>query len=337
MKPISPATSPITSVQNGTGVTTEPIRFGKATRDAYGETLLALGKEDSRIVAVDADLSKSTKSNLFAKAFPDRFFNCGIAEANMVSVAAGLASCGKIPFASSFASFLLCKGFDQLRMSVANPRLNVKIVGSHAGISLGEDGASQQSVEDIALACALPHFTVLAPADEVSCRALVHLATQHIGPVYLRTGRPKAPLIYGPEETFQIGVAKKIVSGNDVTIIGVGLMVHNAMIAAAQLKKEGIFASVIDMHTLKPIDEGAIIAAAEQTGAIVTVEEHLLSGGLGSRVAQVLSCHRPTPHLSVGIADCYAESGTPDQLFEKYGLTPGHIISAIKTVLKLKK
>ncbi len=311
--------------------------MGQATRDAYGETLLALGKEDPRIVAVDADLSKSTKSNLFAKAFPDRFFNCGIAEANMISVAAGLASCGKIPFASSFASFLLCKGFDQLRMSVANSGVNVKIVGSHAGISLGEDGASQQSVEDLALASALPHFTVLAPADAISCKALVRLAAGHVGPVYIRTGRPKAPLIYSPEESFQIGIAKKIMDGSDVTIIGIGLMVYNALVAADFLAKEGISASVIDIHTLKPIDEASIIAAAHQTGAIVTAEEHLLSDGLGSRIAHVLSQYCPTPQLSVGIDDRYAESGTPEQLFLKYGLTPQHIVSAVQAVLKLKK
>jgi transketolase len=307
-----------------------------ATRDAFGEAIAALGKEDARIVSVDADLSKSTKSNAFAKLFPERFFNCGIAEANMVSIAAGLASCGKIPFAASFASFLLCKGFDQLRMSVANPGLNVKVVGSHAGISLGEDGASQQSVEDLALACALPGFTVLAPADEISCKALVRLAASHVGPVYIRTGRPKTPLIYTAGETFQMGVAKTIVTGSDITLIAMGLMVYNALIASDLLKAEGISAGVIDLHTLKPIDEAAIITAAKNTGAIVTVEEHLLSGGLGSRVAHVLSQHCPTPQVSVGIQDTYAESGSWDQLAMKYGLTPQHIVSAARTVLRKK-
>ncbi|MBI3598160.1 MAG: transketolase family protein [Nitrospirae bacterium] len=310
--------------------------MGKATRDAFGEALLALGKEDSRIVAVDADLSKSTKSNLFAKSFPDRFFNCGIAEANMVSVAAGLASCGKIPFAASFAAFLFCKGFDQLRMSVANPGLNVKVVGSHSGISLGEDGASQQSVEDLALACALPKFTVLSPSDEISCAALVKLAALHIGPVYIRTGRPKTPQIYLPGETFELGIAKKLIEGRDATIIATGLMVYKALIASDILKGQGVLASVIDLHTLKPMDEAAIILAASETGAIVTVEEHLLAGGLGSRVAQILSQYKPTPLVSVGINDTYAESGSAEELFEKYGLTPNHIVSAVNQALKQK-
>jgi transketolase len=323
---------------------TEPIlqkkrekKLGPATRDAYGQALLELGKIDQRIVAVDADLSKSTKSGIFGKAFPDRFFNIGIAEANMISVAAGLASCGKIPFTSSFASFLLCKGFDQLRMSIANPSLNAKFVGSHGGISLGEDGASQQSVEDFALACALPRFTVLAPADEVSCKALVRLAGAHVGPVYIRTGRPKAPILYAPSEEFQIGVAKKLATGNDVTLIANGLLVWEALIASDILKEEGISAAVIDMHTLKPIDEEAIVAAAEATGAIVTAEEHLLSGGLGSRVADVLSRHHPVPVEMVGIRDTYAESGLTEELFEKYGLTAKHLIQAVRTVLKRKK
>lgn len=311
--------------------------LGLATRDAYGQALVELGKADSRIVAVDADLSKSTKSGLFGKAFPDRFFNCGIAEANMVSVAAGLASCGKIPFASSFASFLLCKSFDQLRMSVANPSLNVKIVGSHGGISLGEDGASQQSIEDFALACALPKFTVLSPADEISCRALVRFAAEHIGPVYIRTGRPKAPILYTGSELFQLGRAHKIVAGEDVTIIANGLLVWEALVASDTCRERGISAAVIDLHTLKPIDEAAIIAAAEETGAVVTAEEHLLSGGVASRVAQVVAEHHPVPMASVGIADTYAESGTPTQLMEKYGLTAKHIVQAVESVLKRKK
>ena len=312
-------------------------KMGMATRDAYGAAIAALGHSDVRIVVVDADLSKSTKSNVFAKLFPDRFFNCGIAEANMVSVAAGLASCGKIPFASSFASFLLCKAFDQLRMSVANPGLNVKVVGSHAGISLGEDGASQQSVEDIALACALPRFVVLAPADEIACQALVPLAAQHAGPVYLRTGRPKTPLVYAPEETFQIGKAKTLIAGDDITLIATGLMVYNALEASDMLKTQGISAAVMDIHTIKPLDDQSIVIAAQHTGAIVTIEEHLISGGLGSRVAHCLSQHHPTIQVSVGIEDTYAESGTWDALCTKYGLTPQHIVSAALSALKQKK
>ncbi len=312
-------------------------KMGMATRDAYGQALSELGKADFRVVAVDADLSKSTKSGAFAKSFPDRFYNCGIAEANMVSVAAGLASCGKIPFASTFASFLLCKAFDQLRMSIANPGLNVKVIGSHGGISLGEDGASQMSVEDLALACALPKFTVISPADEYATRSLVRLAGEHVGPVYIRTGRPKAPLIYNASDDFQLGVAKQLVRGSDVTIIANGLLVWEAMEASDLCQREGISAAVMDIHTLKPIDESAIISAARETGAIVTAEEHLLSGGLGSRVAHVASRHAAVPIASIGIEDTYAESGTPEELFEKYGLTARHIVIAVKDVLKRKQ
>ena len=310
--------------------------LGKATRDAYGEVLVMLGGIDPRIVALDADLSKSTKSHLFAKSFPDRFFNCGIAEANMISIAAGLASSGKIPFVSSFASFLLCKGFDQLRMSVANPRLNVKCIGSHGGISLGEDGASQQSIEDFALASALPGFAVLSPSDALSCKALVQLVANHSGPVYMRTGRPKAPQIYTASETFAWGRAQKIVSGRDVTVIANGLLVWEALVASDQCAARGISVAVIDMHTLKPIDTEIIRTAAEETGAVVTAEEHLRIGGLGSRVAHVLSEQSPVPFVAVGLADRYAESGSTEALMEKYGLTAAHIVRAIESVLRRK-
>ncbi len=311
--------------------------MGMATRDAYGATLAEMGKEMPEIVVLDADLSKSTKSAVFAKAFPDRFFNVGIAEANMVSIAAGMASCGKIPFASSFASFLLCKGFDQLRMSVANPKLNVKIVGSHGGISIGEDGASQQSVEDIALACALPGFTVVVPSDEAATRALVRLAARHQGPVYIRTGRPKAFIVHEEGTPFALGKANLVRPGNDVTVIAMGLLVDPALEAAEILAERGIGVRVLDMHTVKPIDVEAIVAAARETGAIVTAEEHLLSGGLGSRVAQVVAEHHPVPMGFVGLHDTYAESGTPEQLMEKYGLTAPHVVRAIEQVLVKKK
>jgi transketolase len=310
--------------------------MGMATRDAYGFTLVELGKEKPDIVVLDADLSKSTKSGLFAKAFPERFFNVGIAEANMVSTAAGLASCGKIPFASSFASFLLCKGFDQLRMSVANPHLNVKVVGSHGGISIGEDGASQQSVEDIALACALPGFVVLVPSDEVATRALVRLAADYVGPVYIRTGRPKAPIIYSEVTPFAIGKANLVRPGGDVTVIADGLLVWAALEAAEICEGRGISVRVIDMHTVKPIDADAIAGAARDTGAIVTAEEHLLSGGLGSAVARVVTEQCPVPMCFVGLQDTYAESGTPEQLMEKYGLTAPHIVKAVEEVLRKK-
>lgn len=313
-------------------------KMGKATRDAYGAALVEVGRRNPHVVVLDADVSGSTRSSLFAKEFPDRFFNFGIAEANMVGAAAGLASCGKIPFASSFAAFLVNKSFEQLRMSVANPHLNVKFCGSHSGISLGDDGASQMAVEDIALACSLPGFVVLAPADETGTKALVKRATEHVGPVYIRTSRPSCPLVYEPgDEEFVIGKARVLREGRDVTIMAVGLLVWEALEASWTLEERGVEAAVLDMHTVKPIDEEAIVAAAGQTGAIVTAEEHLLMGGLGSRVAEVTAKHCPVPIEFIGLADTYAESGTPAQLFDKYGLTARHIAAAVEKVLKTKR
>ncbi len=312
-------------------------KMGLPTRDAYGQALVEIGKKNPNVVVLDGDVSGSTKSRAFAKEFPDRFFNFGIAEANMVSAASGLASCGKIPFASSFAAFLLCKGYEQLRMSVANPHLNVKICGSHSGISLGEDGASQMAVEDLALACSLPRFVVLVPADEVATRALVHAAAEYVGPVYIRTSRPKCPVIYPMGEAFSIGRAKLLREGNDATILAIGLLVWEALEAAELCAKKGIPVRVMDMPTVKPLDEEAILTAAQQTGAIVTAEEHLLNGGFGSRVAQVVTQHHPVPMEFVGLKDTYAESGTPAQLFDKYGLTARHIASAVDKVLKKKR
>ena len=310
--------------------------YGMATRDAYGKTLAELGKENPAIVALDADLSKSTKSIIFAKEFKDRFFNMGIAEANMVSTAAGFASCGKIPFASSFASFLICKTFDQLRMSIANPHLNVKLIGSHGGISIGEDGASQMGVEDIALTCSLPGFVVMVPADELSTRELVRLAAKYVGPVYIRTGRPKAPVIYPNGGDFEIGKANIIREGIDITVIANGLLVQEAVEAACICSDKGIDVRVIDMHTVKPIDVDAIVQSAQTTGAIVTAEEHLLSGGLGAAVAQVVAGHSPVPMGFIGLKDTYAESGLPDELFKKYGLTAEHIVAEIEKTVKRK-
>ena len=310
--------------------------YGMATRDAYGKTLVELGKENPYIVALDADLSKSTKSAFFAKEFKDRFFNMGIAEANMVSTAAGLAACGKVPFASSFASFLMCKAFDQLRMSVANPHLNVKVVGSHGGISIGEDGASQMAVEDVALACSLPGFVVMVPADEVATKALVRLAARNAGPVYIRTGRPKAPLVYQQDAYFEIGKANILREGIDITVIANGLLIQEAIEAACICSEKGIDVRVIDMHTVKPVDVNVIVQSAQTTGAIVTAEEHLLSGGLGAAVSQIVAEHYPVPMEFIGIRDTYAESGTHEGLFRKYGLTAGHIVGKIEEVLKRK-
>lgn len=310
------------------------LTFGKATRDAYGEALRALGGRHEEIVVLDADLAKSTKSAYFGEEHPDRFLNVGIQEANMVGMAGGLASCGKVPFISSFACFVILKGFDQLRMAVAYPRLNVKVVGSHGGISPGEDGASQQSVEDIALACSLPGFVVCVPADEHETFAAVEAAYRHRGPVYIRTGRPKAPLIYdGVPEAFEFGTASVIREGTDATIIANGLMVAAAVVAHERLLREGIAVRVVDMATVKPLDEEAVRRAAEETGAIVTAEEHLVHGGLGARVAQAVCRSRPVPMEFVGLQDRYAESGDPGALLRKYGLTADDIGAAVRRVL----
>jgi transketolase len=312
-------------------------KLGAATRDAYGDALVELGKKNDKVVVLDADLSKSTKSNGFAKAFPDRFLNVGIAEANMASMAAGIANTGLVPFASSFASFLMAKTFDQLRMGVANPRVNAKFVGSHSGISLGEDGASQQSVEDLALAIALPHFAVLVPSDGVACKALTFVAAEHEGPVFLRTGRPKAPVIYQDGERFPVGGAKVLQTGTDATIVACGLLVFEALQAADMAKEAGLSIGVIDAYSVKPLDEQAIAKAARESGAILTAEEHLTTGGLGSVVAQAVVKHHPVPMAFVGLEDRYSESGTPEALMEAYGLTAKHLFEAVKALVEKKK
>ncbi|MBI1953458.1 MAG: transketolase family protein [Candidatus Omnitrophica bacterium] len=312
-------------------------RLGLATRDAYGQALLELGREDPRVVVLDADLSVSTKTNLFAKEFPDRFLNVGIAEANLVGLAGGLAHSGKIPFISSFACFMICKGYDQLRMAVAVPRANVKVVASHGGISVGEDGASQQSVEDIALAASLPGFTVIVPADEHATRALVKAAARMNGPVYLRTGRPKAPLVYEADSSFAIGKGVLLREGKDVTLAANGLLVGAALAAAEALAADGISAAVVDLHTVKPLDEELIERQAKATGAIVTAEEHQVWGGLGAAVSQAVARRHPVPMEFVAIQDTYAESGKPEELMEKYGLTASGIVQAARRVLKRKR
>jgi transketolase len=312
------------------------LTFGKATRDAYGEALRDLGKEHQEIVVLDADLAKSTKSAIFGEAFPDRFLNVGIQEANMVGMAGGFASAGKVPFISSFAAFVILKGFDQLRMAVAYPQLNVKVAGSHGGISIGEDGASQQSVEDIALACSLPGFVVCIPCDEHQMRAAVKAAYRHNGPVYIRSGRPKAPLIYNEEPSFSFGKANRIREGTDVTVIANGLMVAAGVVAHEKLKEQGINVRVVDMATVKPLDEAEVAAAARETGAIVVAEEHLIHGGLGARVAQAVVRQHPAPVEFVGLDDRYAESGDPEALMRKYGLTAHEVMAAVQRVLERK-
>lgn len=312
------------------------LKMGSATREAYGQALAELGRENKNVVVLDADLAKSTFSATFGKEFPDRFWNVGIAEANMVGIASGMALTGKLPFVSSFAVFLCDKGYDQMRMCVAYPHVNVKFAGSHGGISIGEDGPSQQSVEDFALMCGLAGFVVMCPSDEFATRALVRKMAEWDGPCYMRTGRAKSPIIYGPNDTFEIGKAKVHGDGRDVAIVATGFEMQYALLAQAQLAEEGIKARVIDMHTIKPIDEECLATAAQECGAIVTAEEHLLDGGLGAHVAQAVAKSHPVPMEFVGINNTYAESATPDQLMEKYGLTTPFILDAVRSVLKRK-
>ncbi len=307
-----------------------------SVREAYGKTLLELGMENPDIVALDADLSRSTMTRFFAREFPDRFFDCGIAEQNMVGIAAGLAAAGKIPFASTFAVFAPGRCFDQIRMSIAQPQLNVKLVTSHGGISVGEDGTSHQSIEDLALIGSLPGFTVIVPADAIETAQAVKAAADSYGPFYIRLCRPKIPLVYDEDYRFNLGKAVTMRQGGDATVIAIGLMVKEALEAAQNLEQEGIYCRVLNMSTLKPIDEAAVLKAAAETGAIVTAEEHLEHGGLGSVVAQVLARNQPVPMEFVAIKDTYAKSGKPAELLERYGLTAEGIEQAVRSAIKRK-
>jgi transketolase len=306
-------------------------------RETYGKTLVELGKENRDIVVLDADLSKSTMTTFFAKEFPERFFDCGIAEQNMVVIAAGLASSGKIPFASTFAVFVPGRCFDQIRVSIAQPGLNVKLVVTHGGITVGEDGSSHQAVEDLSLITSLPGFTVIVPADAIETAQAVKTAVSTYGPFYIRLARLKTLLVYTEDYSFELGKAVVMRQGRDATIIAIGIMVAAALEAADNLKKKGVDCCVINMPTLKPIDEAAIIKAATDTGAIVTAEEHLEHGGLGSIVAQVAARYQPVPMEFIALKDTYAESGTPAELLEKYGLTAKEIEQAVLTVIEKKK
>jgi transketolase len=302
-------------------------------REAYGKTLIQLGKENPNIVVLDADLSKSTMTHLFAKQFPDRFFDCGIAEQNMVGIAAGLAASGKIPFASTFAVFAPGRCFDQVRMSIAQPRLNVKLVVTHGGITVGEDGTSHQAIEDLSLAGSLPGFTIIVPADAIETQEAVKTAASTYGPFYIRLCRPKVPLVYDEGYRFILGKALTMREGEDATIIAIGLMVAAALEAADKLKREGIDCRVLNMPTLKPIDEAAIVKAAAETGAIVTAEEHLEHGGLGSIVARIVARNHPVPMEFVAIKDTYAQSGKAPELLERYGLTSTHVEQAVRRAI----
>ncbi len=304
------------------------LTMGKATRDAFGRALESLGEKYPNVVTVDGDVGNSTRTEWFAKKYPDRSFNVGIAESNLVSVAGGLASTGKTPVIASFACFLMCNAFDQIRMSVAFPGLNVKLVGTHAGISIGEDGPSQMGIEDVSLACSLAGVRVVVPCDEPSAIKATEAMLEHDGPVYLRLGRADVPLIYSDGCDFQIGKANTIREGGDVTIITNGLMVGIALDAAAELAEQGVAARVLDMHTVKPLDSAAVEAAAQETGSIVVAEEHMPHGGLGSAVATAVAATHPVPVEFVNVGDRYAESGDPQGLLDKYGLTPAAIVAA---------
>lgn len=306
-----------------------------ATRVAYGTALAEIGS-DENIVVLDADLSKSTRTDLFQKKYPERHINMGIAESNMMAVAAGIASCGKTVFASTFAIFASGRAFDQVRNSICYPSLNVKIGATHAGLTVGEDGASHQAIEDIALMRSIPNMTVISPADAVSTKALVKAAAKMDGPVYLRLGRLDVPVIYPEDAQFEIGKGVMVRDGSDVTIIATGMMLDQALTAAEALKEQGISARVVDIHTIKPIDTEIIVKVAKETGAIVTCEEHNVLGGLGSAVAEVVVRNYPVPMALVGVDDVFGKSGKPAELLKKYNLTPERIVEEAKALVEKK-
>ena len=303
-----------------------------ATRDSYGKALVELGAEHPEIIVFDADLAGATKTGTFKKAFPDRHFNCGIAEGNMVTVAAGAAAMGLVPFASSFAMFAAGRAFEQVRNSIGYPHLNVKIGATHGGISVGEDGASHQCCEDFALMRSIPGMVVMTPADDVEARAMVKAAYEHQGPVYMRFGRSAVPVVHEEEGfTFQIGKGKVLRQGKDVAIIANGLMVYEALVAAEELAKEGIDAMVINMATIKPLDEELVLTAAKQCGKVVTCEEHSVIGGLGEAVSSLLAEKHPTRVKRVGVNDEFGHSGPAAQVLKEFGLSAEHIIEVVKS------
>lgn len=308
-----------------------------ATRDAYGETLAELGAENSDIVALDADLSGSTKTGVFAKKFPERFFNMGIAEANMVGTAAGLAAVGKIPFASTFAIFAVGRAWEQVRQSVAYPKANVKIVATHGGVTVGEDGGSHQSVEDIAIMRAVPNMTVIVPADGIETSGAIRAAAAYKGPVYIRLGRNKVPTIFPPDHRFEIGKGCEMRPGHDLTFVTTGLMTAPALAAAEILAQEGISARVVHIGTIKPLDQEIIVRAARETGAIVTAEEHSIIGGLGGAVAELLAEEHPTPVKRVGVRDRFGTSGKAEELLKYFGLTAEDLVEAAREILARKR
>ena len=311
--------------------------MGKATREAYGEALKEIGGKNEQIVVLDADLSKSTKTNVFAKAYPQRFFNVGIAEQNLVGTAAGLAASGKTPFVSTFAMFAAGRAFEQIRNSVCYPKLNVKVAATHAGLTVGEDGASHQAIEDVSLMRSLPNMTVLVPADEEETRQAIAWAAAYQGPVYIRLGRMSVDNVSPEGYVFAPAKAAVLTEGNDVALIANGVMVMAALEAAKTLAAEGIQARVINMASVKPLDEAAVVSAAKETGAIVTCEEHSIIGGVGSAVAEVLAEQAPAPLERVGVKDTFGESGKPKELLAKYGLTAADVAEAARRVVARKK
>ena len=308
-----------------------------ATREAYGPTLIKLAQAGYDIVALDADLSASTGGNKLAKEFPDRWYTVGAAEANMISMAAGIAAAGKIPFCASFAVFMPGHCFDQIRVQIAQAGMNVKLLASHGGVSVGEDGASAQAIEDLALMTSLPGFTVIVPADVVEAEKALWAAAENAGPYYVRVGRPKIPVIYGEDYHFRVGKADLLHQGSDVTVIACGLLVQAALSAAATLAADGVSVRVLNMATIKPLDEAAIIAAARETGAIVTAEEHNVIGGLGTAVARCLALNAPVPMEQVGVEDRFGESGTWTQLIDRFGLNPAGVEQAVRRVMDRKR
>lgn len=313
------------------------LKPAKRLREVFGDAFLELCRQNPRVVALDGDLANTTKTLAVRQEFPDRFFNIGLAESNMVSIAAGLADCGLIPFCTSLSSFLLSNAYDQLRVCVAISGLNVKLVGSHGGITLGKDGPTAMAIEDFSIVGGLPTFVILAPCDPASMHKAVWAAAEHVGPLYLRSSRVAMPHVYPEGDCpFEIGRANVVREGGDLTIIACGLMVAMALDAAAMLAEEGIEARVLDMHTLRPMDVEAIAAAARETGAIVTAEEHLLHGGMGSNIARVVASAHPVPMRFVGLADVYTDSGEPEALLEKYGLTAHDIFKAAHEVVAAK-
>jgi len=309
-----------------------------ATREAYGKALAELGALNEKVVVLDADLAEATKTLYFKKAFPDRFFDCGIAEQNLVSVAAGLAACGKIPFASSFAMFAAGRAFEQVRNAVGYPHLNVKICATHAGVSVGEDGATHQCLEDLALMRSIPGMVVMNPSDAVQARAAVFAAAQYDGPVYIRFGRLPVPVFYDPDTyKLEIGRANVLSQGSSVTLISIGMMLENTLAAAEILRNDGFSVGVIDMHTVKPLDADAVINAANDSGALVTVEEHNFIGGLGGAVCELVSEYAPVPVVRVGVHDTFGKSGKGAELIDAFGLGVPDIVAAARKAISIKE